>query len=231
MPTTVTVTTPDRYAAVSEILKLPYARVIFPESDGTFRGEIMEFPGCIATGETAARALEQLEGVAKDWLLAALERGQNIPQPVETNNEFSGRLVLRIPKSLHKKATWIAECEGVSLNQFITTSLSESVGERSRSGIGMFVSAPTYISPMTINCSQTVLVGSTASLDTFNSGSSISGAYFVATGPNVGNTMMSSSTIVEGTGTRLSSIGTSFNTVNGNVDTLALTAFNSVSTR
>jgi predicted HicB family RNase H-like nuclease len=120
-------------------LQQPYARIILPESDGTFRGEIMEFPGCIAVGETAAETLTSLEEVAKDWLLAALERGQNIPQPVESSNAFSGRLVLRLPKSLHKKATWIAEREGVSLNQFIVASLAETVGERRASG-NVFIS-------------------------------------------------------------------------------------------
>jgi len=113
----------------SELLRQPYARIILPESDGTFRGEIMEFPGCLAVGNSALEALEQLEQVAVSWIAAALEKGQPIPQPFENNNEYSGKLVLRLPKSLHKKATWIAERESVSLNQFIVASISESVGE------------------------------------------------------------------------------------------------------
>jgi antitoxin HicB len=114
---------------IEAYLHQPYARIILSESDGTFRGEIMEFPGCIAAGDSAAKTLASLEDVAKGWLLAALERGQNIPQPVENNNDFSGRLVLRLPKSLHKKATWMAKREGVSLNQFIVSSLAQSVGD------------------------------------------------------------------------------------------------------
>jgi len=122
-------------------LRQPYARIVLPESDGTFRGEIMEFPGCIASGETAAETLTNLEEVAESWLLAALERGQNIPQPVESSNDFSGRLVLRLPKSLHKKATWVAMREGVSLNQLIVTSLSETVGEWRRVTSNIFISS------------------------------------------------------------------------------------------
>ncbi len=129
----------------NQILRQPYARIILPESDGTFRGEIMEFPGCIASGQTASETLIALEDVARSWILAALERKQNIPDPIESSNDFSGRLVLRIPKSLHKKASWIAEREGVSLNHFITTSLSETVGERNRNLMSVFISssAPT----------------------------------------------------------------------------------------
>ena len=31
---------------LAEYLKAPYGRVVVPESDGTFRAEITEFPGC-----------------------------------------------------------------------------------------------------------------------------------------------------------------------------------------
>lgn len=115
---------------VSEYLRRPYARIVTPETDGTFRGEILEFPGCIATGDTPAEALSTLESAATNWLNAALERNQDIPRPLE-NSEYSGRLVVRMPKSLHKKAARVAELERVSLNQFILTSIAEHVGERS----------------------------------------------------------------------------------------------------
>jgi predicted RNase H-like HicB family nuclease len=112
-------------------LRQPYARMVVPEIDGTYRGEILEFPGCIATGDTPAETLTALEEVAAEWLEAALERNQPIPAPVE-NTAFSGRLVLRMPKSLHKKAARLAEHDGVSLNQFIVTSLAEYVGEQAK---------------------------------------------------------------------------------------------------
>ncbi len=117
---------------VDSYLRKPYARIIIPEDDGSFRGEIMEFPGCIASGDDAASTLNSLEDAAMGWLLAALENGQPIPRPLDTENDFSGKLVLRIARSLHKKAAWYAEREGVSLNQFIAYSLAESVGERRR---------------------------------------------------------------------------------------------------
>lgn len=123
---------------VYDYLRQPYARIIVPEDDGSYRGEIMEFPGCIANGEDAASALYSLEGVASAWITSALESGQPIPDPIELSSDFSGRLALRIPRSLHKKAAWYAEREGVSLNQFILYSLAESVGER-RPSTNMFV--------------------------------------------------------------------------------------------
>lgn len=112
------------------ILRRPYGRSVFPEDDGSYRGEILEFPGCIAVGATAAEALSNLEEVAESWLLSALAHGHVIPSPVSVDSDYSGRLVLRMPRTLHKKAAWAAEQEGVSLNQFIVASLAESVGER-----------------------------------------------------------------------------------------------------
>jgi antitoxin HicB len=108
-------------------LRQPYARIVVPEEDGTFRGEILEFPGCIATGDTPTETFSSLDEVASAWLKGALEQNQPIPEPVE-NTEFSGRLVLRMPKSLHKKAAILAERDGISLNQFIVMSLAENVG-------------------------------------------------------------------------------------------------------
>ena len=114
-------------------LSQPYARILVPEADGSYRGEIMEFPGCISAGDTANEALGNLEDVAASWLMGAYERAQPIPEPVEGSVNFSGKLMLRLPKSLHKKASWYASREGVSLNQFIVYCVSECVGERRQS--------------------------------------------------------------------------------------------------
>jgi predicted RNase H-like HicB family nuclease len=113
--------------APDDYLKKPYGRVVVPDSDGTFRAEIIEFPGCIAVGDTAAAALANLEDVAASWLETTIAKGQRIPEPTESVG-FSGKLVLRLPKSLHKKAAHMAARDGVSLNQFIVSSLAEQTG-------------------------------------------------------------------------------------------------------
>jgi antitoxin HicB len=121
----------ERTMDAHEILRRPYARLVTPDSDGGFFAEIVEFPGCFATGKTAADALQNLESVAVDWINTAIAQNQNIPDPMESN-EYSGKLVLRMPSGLHRRAALWAEREGVSLNYFITTCLAEAVGERSR---------------------------------------------------------------------------------------------------
>lgn len=120
---------PEKMSA-SEYLKKPYARVLVPETDGSYRAEIMEFPGCIALGDTQAEALESLERVAESWIEATIEIGQKIPEPNEYQ-EYSGRLVVRLPKSAHRKAARLAALDGVSLNTFIVAAISTQMGEKS----------------------------------------------------------------------------------------------------
>jgi len=123
---------------VTDYLKKPYGRVVIPDSDGSFRAEIIEFPGCIAVGDTAAEALANLEDVAAGWLEASIEKGHRVAEPIE-NAAFSGKLLVRLPKSLHQRAAHIAAREGVSLNQLIVSCLAEQVGAKSIvSSIGKF---------------------------------------------------------------------------------------------
>jgi predicted RNase H-like HicB family nuclease len=121
----------ERKMEPAELLKKPYARVVVPEADGSYTAEILEFPGCVASGDTAADALANVEEVAIDWIAATLEQGQDIPRPLD-HSKYSGKLVVRMPKGLHKRAARAAERGGVSLNQFIVTCIAEEVGARSR---------------------------------------------------------------------------------------------------
>jgi predicted RNase H-like HicB family nuclease len=117
-----TMKTPEDY------LKAAYSRVIIPDEEtGTYTAQIAEFPGCIAEADTLDEAYKNLEETAKGWIRAALEMGQTIPQP-SCENKYSGKFALRISRTLHRQAAQIADREGVSLNQFIATTIAEKVG-------------------------------------------------------------------------------------------------------
>ena len=132
---------------IADILAKPYGRLVIPDVDGSYSAEIVEFSGCIASGDTAAEALENLESVAADWIVSAIEQGQNIPEPMDSAG-YSGKLVVRMPKSLHQRAAMYAERDGASLNQFIVTCLAEYLGTRAQPK--MVVSQPTHtlLTPM-----------------------------------------------------------------------------------
>ena len=59
----------------------------------------------------------------REWIEIKLEEKLDIPMPVKYNH-FSGKFVVRIPKSLHYKLSVEAEQEGVSLNQYALYKLS-----------------------------------------------------------------------------------------------------------
>lgn len=110
-----------------EYLKMPYARILIPEEEGGFSAEILEFPGCFAEGETADEAFRNLECAAISWIEAALSQGQEIPPP-SMNQGYGGRIALRLPKGIHRRASELAERENTSLNQFILSAVAAKIG-------------------------------------------------------------------------------------------------------
>jgi len=68
--------------------------------------------------------LANLEEARRLWLEAAYEHGDEIPLP-STEREYSGRVLVRMPKSLHRRLDEEAKAEGVSLNQYIVSLLAE----------------------------------------------------------------------------------------------------------
>jgi antitoxin HicB len=81
-------------------------------------------------GETHVEAIENVKDAIKCWIETAEELGNPIPSPEEykLEDEFSGKLTLRIPKSLHKEITEQSEKEGCSINQLIMMYMSTGIG-------------------------------------------------------------------------------------------------------
>jgi antitoxin HicB len=112
---------------IDEYLKQPYTRILIPYNDGTYSAEILEFSGCFADGKTADEAMVNLSKAAISWIEACIEQGLEIPEPF-MNQDFGGRIALRLPRSLHRQAVRFAERDGVSLNQFLISAISAKVG-------------------------------------------------------------------------------------------------------
>ena len=91
-----------------------------------FQAEIPDLPGCGAHGETIEEALKKLDEAKKLWLEVSLERGLTIPEPA-SEDEFSGKFLLRIPARLHMQLTKAARKENMSLNQYIRSLLEKQL--------------------------------------------------------------------------------------------------------
>jgi hypothetical protein len=98
---------------------------------------------------TSADTLEELWGMIREakelWLEVALADGDYIPEPSPVEaEEYSGKFVIRLPRSLHRQLVYRAEQEDASLNQLVVMLLSEGMGrwaERKRSTLARYEGA------------------------------------------------------------------------------------------
>ena len=113
--------------SVKDYMNLAYNYIIQPitdESGSYYYARVLEFDGCQSTGDTFEEAYENLREAMEGWIEAKLEGGFEVPMP-KANDNYSGKFVVRIPKTLHYKLTLEAEKEGVSLNQYALYKLSQ----------------------------------------------------------------------------------------------------------
>lgn len=114
---------------VESYMSKEYRIIITPDPEGGYVAEIPELPGCITQGDTKEEVLAMIEDAKRAWIETALKRGKAIPEPL-VEKEYSGRFVVRIPKSLHKRLSELAEKEGVSLNTLVVQFLAEGLGKK-----------------------------------------------------------------------------------------------------
>ncbi|MCF6095676.1 type II toxin-antitoxin system HicB family antitoxin [Thermovorax subterraneus] len=109
--------------------------VLTEEDGGGFFVEVPDLPGCMADGDTLEEAIKNAKEAIESWIEAAKAEGRPIPEPTfyKDEEDYSGRLTVRIPKKLHKELAEIAQEQGVSLNQLILYALSKEVGRKETS--------------------------------------------------------------------------------------------------
>lgn len=102
------------------------AEVFWSPEDECFIAVARDLPGCSAAGETREAALQELLPAIEAWREAAAKAGNQIPEPSlpPELSDYSGRFVLRLPRSLHAQLARRAKSEGVSLNALIVTLLA-----------------------------------------------------------------------------------------------------------
>ena len=103
---------------IAEYVAKPYARILTPAEEGGYVAEVLEVPGAISEGDTAAEAVEMVNDALGGIIAVMLEDGERIPEPIGFN-EYSGRFNLRVSSDVHREAVMRAQIEGVSLNQWV----------------------------------------------------------------------------------------------------------------
>jgi len=126
----------------------PHAYTISVRRD-SFDGEVLfearvkELPDVAEYGESVEEAYDLAVDTIETAAAAYTEQGRAFPPPQKPADDFSGRVTLRIPRSLHRALAAAAGDEGVSLNAHLVNVLSYFSGfaagavreaERTRSG-------------------------------------------------------------------------------------------------
>ena len=94
---------------------------------------VEELPGCEAHGPTPERAAAAVADAVERWVRSAEAEGREVPPPGAAA-AHSGKLLVRMPRSLHAELVRASEREGTSLNAYIVAALSASVAWRRPGG-------------------------------------------------------------------------------------------------
>lgn len=95
-----------------------------------FEAKVKELPDVAEYAETYEEAyllaIDTIETTAE----ALAEQGKVMPAPILENDDFSGRVTLRMPKSMHAALSSWSESEDISLNQLLVNCLAFNLGEQ-----------------------------------------------------------------------------------------------------
>lgn len=106
-------------------------KVFYSEEDKGFIAVVLDLPGCSAFGETEESAVKEAKTAQELWLKIAKKEGRKIPKP-SSEDIYSGKILARTPKSLHRALIEKAKDEGVSLNQLVVYLLSLGLQKNKR---------------------------------------------------------------------------------------------------
>lgn len=108
-----------RRKTLAEYLALDYPFDVKVDPEGGYAVLFPDLPGCYTEADT----LEELPAMVAEaralWLETAYAQGIEIPLP-SVPEECSGKILLRVPKSLHRRLLDQAAREDASLNHYIS---------------------------------------------------------------------------------------------------------------
>lgn len=110
-------------------LDLEYPINVIADPDGGYVAIFPDLPGCMTQGETLEETIEMANEARELWLECEYDTDPNdIPLP-SYPIDYSGKLNVRIPKSLHQLLIDAAERDNVSLDQYVTMLLTRGEAE------------------------------------------------------------------------------------------------------
>ncbi|HEX5618403.1 MAG TPA: toxin-antitoxin system HicB family antitoxin [Solirubrobacteraceae bacterium] len=122
--------------AIRHYLNLPYRIALTRDGldeERPWRAAVEELAGCAARGTTAADAAGRIPAAVADWVADAHAAGREVPEP-RGARDYSGKLLLRMSKTLHAELAQAAERDEVSLNAYINLLLATAISPPALNG-------------------------------------------------------------------------------------------------
>lgn len=116
-------TTTKGRSSLADYLATPYPFNVVAESDGGYFVSFPDLPGCMTHVERIEEIGTAADEIRELWIETAFEQGIEIPEPSYPAG-YSGKFLLRLPRSLHRRLAESAEREGVSLNHYASSLLA-----------------------------------------------------------------------------------------------------------
>lgn len=115
-----------------------YSHIVSPidaAHGGGFMFTMPDIPGVMADGATEFEAIADGREAFVATISAMADMGQEIPAPAFHSADFtpasaSGKILARLPRSMHLQLTARAKTEGVSLNALVLAFIAEGLGRR-----------------------------------------------------------------------------------------------------
>ena len=76
--------------------------IVEDKTEGGYVFSVPELKGCVTCADQLVKGMEMLEDAKRQWIIAAMESGYDIPEP-NSLEDYSGQFKLRIPKSLQNR--------------------------------------------------------------------------------------------------------------------------------
>jgi len=98
------------------------------DGEDLFEARVRELPDVTEYAESYQEAYELALDTIETTVEVLTEQGRPYPEPAAVVDEYSGRVTLRLPRTLHRRLAQEAEHDGVSLNQYLVALLGYHAG-------------------------------------------------------------------------------------------------------
>ncbi|MCA9859736.1 MAG: toxin-antitoxin system HicB family antitoxin, partial [Thermomicrobiales bacterium] len=102
----------------------PYRFALFVEEDGSY---VLRSPDLSADAVPVA-SLDEVGAAMQAAIAERAAEDAKATKEAAKDAEYSGKFVLRLPRSMHRQLSELAEAEGVSLNQLALAFLAQGMG-------------------------------------------------------------------------------------------------------